>query len=76
MEIIGSVHQTEKAIDIYDSIKFYSKNSSSLARQLSCILNTDEESFLVRHIDVQCQSVGNNYGLFKVAFATSLCIIY
>ena len=60
-------------VDVFDSIRGFSVNSSSLKNQIAAILKTPTSSFNINFIDVQTQMGSNDCGIFAIAFAVALC---
>ena len=66
---IGS-DQTE-VVQVYDSMFSYS--TSSLQAKVACLLHTCKPSFVLNFVDVHKQVGHNDFGVFSVAHAESLC---
>ena len=60
-------------VDVFDSIRGFSVNSSSLKNQSAAILKTPTSSFNINFIDVQTQMGANDCGIFAIAFEAALC---
>ena len=60
-------------VDVYDSILAYSTGSVALRKQVAAILKTQNRTFELHFVDVQCQSGGSDCGLFAIATAATLC---
>ena len=59
-------------VDVYDSIPAYSLGVYSLYKQLAAIMRYDGSELVVRFVDVQRQSGGDDCGVFAIAFAQAL----
>ena len=52
---------------------FYTTKSTALHIQVAKMMKTKEKSFMLKHVDVQCQSGASECALFAIAHAMALC---
>ena len=70
---VSNYNCSPHTVDVFDSIRVFSVNSSSLKNQIAAILKTPASSFNINFIDVQTQMGLNDCGIFAIAFAVALC---
>ena len=70
---VSNINCFPHTVDVFDSIRGFSVNSTSLKNQIATILRTPTNSFNINFIDVQTQIHANDCGLFAIALAVALC---
>ena len=70
---VSNVLSSPGVVEIYDSMPFYTTKSTDLHIQVAKIMKTKEKSFMLKYVDVQCQSGARECALLAIAYATALC---
>ena len=64
---VSNYYCSPHTVDVLDSIRGFSVNSSSLKNLIAAILKTPTSSFNINFIDVQTQMGSNDCGIFAIA---------
>ena len=72
---VSNINCFPHTVDVLDSIRGFSVNSTSLKSQIATILRTPTNSFNINFIDIQTQIGAKVCNFFAVAFAVALCSV-